>query len=86
MSEIGTISKLDIRCAMCAKKNDCDHKRMENCAYFITEIPIEAEIGEEIAQPLMQPLLREPMKEEIQREIEKTLYKNTIYSCFEFGA
>lgn len=82
MDSIGTISKLDIRCAMCAKKNDCDHKRMENCAYFIPETPIKAEI----AQPLMQPLLREPTREEIQREIEKTLYKNTIYSCFEFGA
>ena len=86
MSDIGSISKLDIRCAMCAKKNDCDHKRMENCAYFIPEIPIEAKIGVEITQPLMQPLLREPAIEEIQREIEKALYKNTLYSCFEFGA
>lgn len=86
MDSIGTISKLDIRCAMCAKKNDCDHKRMENCAYFITETPIKTEITVDIAQPLMQPLLREPMKEEIQKEIEKNLYKNTIYGCFEFGA
>jgi len=86
MDSIGAVSKLDIKCAMCAKKNDCDHKRMENCAYFIPETPIKAEIGAEIAQPLMQPLLREPMREGIQKEIEKTLYKNTIYSCFEFGA
>lgn len=86
MSEIGAISKLDIRCAMCAKENDCDHKRMENCAYFISKTPIMAEITENIAQPLMQPLLREPTKEAIQREITKNLYKNTIYSCFEFGA
>lgn len=86
MSDIGSVLKLDIRCAMCAKKNDCDHKRMENCAYFIPEIPIETKIGVEITQPLMQPLLREQAREEIQREIEKALYKNTLYSCFEFGA
>ena len=86
MSEIGAISKMDIRCAMCAIKNDCEYKKIENCAYFISETPIMAEITENIAQPLMQPLLREPTKEAIQREIEKNLYKNTIYSCFEFGA
>lgn len=35
MSEHGSISRLSEKCSKCDKKDKCDHKRMEACAYII---------------------------------------------------
>ena len=83
--EIGAIPRLATRCAICSQKDYCERKEMEECAYFIPEQIITAEMTMDVQQQLMQPLLRDPVKEDRAREIEKTLYSQ-LYSNLTFGA
>lgn len=74
--EIGTIPRLATRCAICSQKDYCERKEMENCAYFIPDQIITAELTMDVQQQLMQPLLRDPVKEDREKEIEKALYSH----------
>lgn len=60
--EIGTIPSLVTKCVLCSQREYCERKEMEDCAYFIPEQIITAQITMDVQQQLMQPLLRDPVK------------------------
>lgn len=80
---MGTISKMSGKCQKCHKRDKCDHKYMEMCAYI--EIP---QIARETGMSAAQPVLRENMqinaggvmtkvyKDEIEKEIYNELCKS----------
>jgi hypothetical protein len=74
MSEHGSISRLSEKCSKCNKKDNCNNKRMEACAYIIPNttnnaIPsarqeINIRVGNEYVNT-----------EDIQKSIAKQIYK-----------
>lgn len=79
---MGTISQMAEKCQKCPKRDKCDHKRMEMCAYI--EMPqIARESGISAGLSAATPALRETMQINVggvmttvyKDEIEKEIYK-----------
>ena len=92
---MGSLSKLSEKCKKCPNVDECNHKKMELCAY-IEPTNISANISKNAPQSLAMPLLRETMtindgrgnmvnvyKDDIAKQINKNL---SINGCLNYGA
>ncbi|MDE7185416.1 MAG: hypothetical protein K2O40_13355 [Lachnospiraceae bacterium] len=79
---MGTISQMAEKCQKCPKRDKCDHKRMEMCAY-IDDSQIAMSAGVSAGVSAAAPALRETMQINVggamttvyKDEIEKEIYK-----------
>lgn len=73
-----TLSKLSEKCKVCAKVDNCDHKRMELCA--LAELPLQVSMSVsqgalmDSAMPLMRERIESPLSPfKYKDELEKAL-------------
>lgn len=77
---MGTISQMAEKCQKCPKRDKCDHKRMEMCAY-IDEPQIAIPNGiDDVAINIGGALTIS--RESLSKEIEKTLNKRFSIGCW----
>lgn len=86
---MGALRRMASKCQNCPKRDSCEHKKMELCAYF-EEPPVLAQVSMPSVAELMQPMLiphdYKDIKvgenttitidvEELKRQIQKDFYK-----------
>lgn len=86
---MGAVRRMASKCRSCPKRDSCDYKNMELCAY-IEELPIFAQVampsGAELMQPMLIPHDFRDIKvaenttitidvEELKRQMQKDFYK-----------
>ena len=85
---MGSLSRLSEKCKKCPNVDECNHKKMELCAY-IEPTNLSANISQNVSQSLAMPLARETMtindgrgnmievyKDDIAEQINKSLFKD----------
>lgn len=79
MSKYGTLSKMATKCQICDKRDTCDKKRMEMCAYLIPQ-SVSFPNGVSVLNPNTSNEIRiEPQGYESPMDIANELMKASKY-------
>ena len=98
-NNVGSISKEADKCEKCSKRNICNEKRMELCAYIIPKGNIAEKLSSSIDESMAQHLMRDTMlvndgtgnmtqvyKDEIEKQLYSKLYEKLDFCSLGYGA